>query len=375
MFTALANKHIQCVETLCCENRSCWYFLALSAWQGAEEPAHPSTSTQHLPCQRVSSECLVWRVCMNTLLVQSKCGKHTNLMAVCQCAAVQAVEFMGPWKRKLYILRQSCTDLHRVHSTYLWWSADFPSSSSETGLPSECRLSFLLHLRPYIHPPRDSRPPCCPPLRLSGFLRQSRTPATTPSCRCCHSCPRAGARPPLNSAGSASNCGPKEKWVVKKVQMKRRWREWAGGYSNVRESAETVEAGGGGGLLADICCTTQLAAPSSHAQSWRAATALLSSLHLSALVQLSHSGCLLSLSLLLLLFLWLSLPICTLLQFLTLTHPVQLPLPLSLAWHQRGTHKGVSPARLCRLPASNSAQLTNGAGSMHVENSHPSLLP
>lgn len=95
-----------------------------------------------------------------------------------------------------------------LQSTYLWWSADSPSSNSETGPPLECHLGYLLlHFHPYIHPPRDLRPRCCPPLRLSGSLRPSQTQATALSCRCCHNCPLAGARPPLSPAGSASQSG------------------------------------------------------------------------------------------------------------------------------------------------------------------------
>lgn len=159
-----------------------------------------------------------------------------------------------------------------VHGTYLWWNADSPSSNSETGPPSECRPSYLLlRLHPYIHPPRDLRPPCCPPLRLSGFLCQSQTQVTAPSCRChcchcCHSCPQAGARPPLSPAGSASQfrctatrgemkVGSEE--VSGNKEEARRLSRWFIPSSGRKRKGGGGE-GGGAGLLADICCCTIL---------------------------------------------------------------------------------------------------------------------
>lgn len=162
------------------------------------------------------------------------------------------------------MLQQSvfATDVHGAASCaqdpYLWWSADSPGSNSETGLPSKCRPGCLL-LHPYIHPHRDLRPPCYLPLRLPDSLRLTRTPATTQSCRCFHSCPQAGARPPPSPAGSASLCGHttgrggSKVHSKKREEMKRWWSRWVS-FPEKRSRGGGGD-GGGGSLPAGICCT------------------------------------------------------------------------------------------------------------------------
>lgn len=163
---------------------------------------------------------------------------------------------------------------------YLWWSADSPGSNSETGLPSKCRPScLLLLLHPYIHPRRDLRPPCYLPLRLPDSLRLTRTPATTRSCHCFHSCPQAGARPPPSPAGSASLCGHttgrggrgSKVHSKKREEMKRWWSRWVSFPENAAEEEEEMEEVGASRLhsavlFAEVIFSCQLVVFSSHVQ-------------------------------------------------------------------------------------------------------------